>query len=220
MQQALKVAAENEHQPEERRIHFHVPVFQEQLGLFQNTQDFLRDLLDAMRRKPICRHLEVETYAWSVLPSEVRSADVIDSIMCELKRVIERLRERYDVASYASRSTSVTGSMFLNDAFDREIDASERPDRPIPSGLAGARSVLGLGFGMLALGAVLLLAYVLVLTWIAKLGAPPRRVMPLIAGISLLDALLLAILGNPLVAGPAVLGFPATVALQRYVQDM
>ena len=27
-----------------------------------------------------------------------------------------------------------TGGMYLNDAFDRDIDARERPERPIPSG--------------------------------------------------------------------------------------
>ena len=31
------------------------------------------------------------------------------------------------------------GGMYLNDAFDRDIDARERPERPIPSGHVGAR---------------------------------------------------------------------------------
>src|SRR2546425_8066153 len=30
------------------------------------------------------------------------------------------------------------GGMFLNDAFDRAVDARERPERPIPAGLGGA----------------------------------------------------------------------------------
>ena len=30
------------------------------------------------------------------------------------------------------------GGMYLNDAFDRTIDARERPERPIPSGLISA----------------------------------------------------------------------------------
>jgi 4-hydroxybenzoate polyprenyltransferase len=42
------------------------------------------------------------------------------------------------------------GGMYLNDAFDREIDARERPERPIPSGLVSARTVFIIGFGMLA----------------------------------------------------------------------
>jgi 4-hydroxybenzoate polyprenyltransferase len=46
--------------------------------------------------------------------------------------------------------------MYLNDAFDREIDARERPDRPIPAGLADAGAVFAAGFGMLGVGVVLL----------------------------------------------------------------
>src|SRR5262249_15777195 len=47
--------------------------------------------------------------------------------------------------------------MYLNDAFDRAIDARERPERPIPSGRIGAARVFVLGFGMLG-GAVLVVA--------------------------------------------------------------
>lgn len=42
------------------------------------------------------------------------------------------------------------GGMFLNDAFDAEIDARERPERPIPAGEATVGEVLGWGFGLLA----------------------------------------------------------------------
>lgn len=42
--------------------------------------------------------------------------------------------------------------MFLNDAFDRVIDAFERPDRPIPSGQVSAAEVFGAGFALLAFG--------------------------------------------------------------------
>jgi heme O synthase-like polyprenyltransferase len=58
------------------------------------------------------------------------------------------------------------GGMLLNDAFDAEIDAKERPDRPIPAGRASKRVVLQLGFGLLLLG-LLLLAF----TSLAALGA-------------------------------------------------
>jgi 4-hydroxybenzoate polyprenyltransferase len=46
--------------------------------------------------------------------------------------------------------------MFLNDAYDAEIDAKERPERPIPSGEVGAEAVFAAGFGMMAAGLVLL----------------------------------------------------------------
>lgn len=48
------------------------------------------------------------------------------------------------------------GGMFLNDAFDRQADALDRPDRPIPAGEVPARRVFVLGFGMLAGGLLLL----------------------------------------------------------------
>jgi 4-hydroxybenzoate polyprenyltransferase len=237
-----------------------------------------------------------------------------------------------------------TGGMYLNDAFDRESDRRERPERPIPSGRVTARSVFAIGFGLLAAGvlgvemaadtmvaggpaavssglllagvivgydawhkanplspvvmglcrvlvyvtaalaavgrlgpavaggAAVLLSYLIGLTYVAKqenlrevrrlwplafLGAPfvyawptllgggtgailyfallvwaayavawlvrsgrrdiRRAVVSLIAGISLLDALLIAGAGDPTRAAWAVLGFLLTLALQRWV---
>lgn len=48
------------------------------------------------------------------------------------------------------------GGMYLNDAFDADIDAFERPERPIPSGRVSRPTVFRLGFAMLALGIALL----------------------------------------------------------------
>jgi 4-hydroxybenzoate polyprenyltransferase len=42
--------------------------------------------------------------------------------------------------------------MYLNDAFDREIDARERPGRPIPAGLVTADTVFFVGFGLMLAG--------------------------------------------------------------------
>jgi 4-hydroxybenzoate polyprenyltransferase len=236
------------------------------------------------------------------------------------------------------------GGMFLNDAFDRGIDARERPERPIPSGQITAGEVFGIGFCLLgtglgllawnaalrsepmgsvvlsgaALGALIVLydvwhkqnpfspvvmglcraalyvtaglgaggalsptllvgaavlgAYVVGLTFVARqenrksfraggtlgliaspvalalfgsLGAVawaglllfatwavvatlplfsqstpnvPRSVVRLIAGISLVDALMIAAYGAPLLAPLGVLGFGATLFLQRYIR--
>lgn len=52
----------------------------------------------------------------------------------------------------SSLSLFYVGGMFLNDAFDREIDALERPERPIPSGRISAAEVFGAGFGMMGAG--------------------------------------------------------------------
>ena len=51
------------------------------------------------------------------------------------------------------------GGMVLNDAFDREIDARERPGRPIPSGQISVQAVFAIGFGLEALGIALLSRY-------------------------------------------------------------
>jgi len=235
--------------------------------------------------------------------------------------------------------------MYLNDAYDAESDARERPERPIPSGLVSAETVFAAGFGMMAAGlgvllwtgygvaggtglgpafgglglgaaivlynrrhkdnplspvlmglcrvlvyvtaglavahalpaalwtgALLLLCYLIGLTYVAKQetlgavrnlwpllflaapaayalavapnGAPhvvlcllflawigvalwflwrrqpgdvPRAVVSLIAGIALLDAVLIAAAGAAGVAWLAVAGFALTLALQRYV---
>jgi len=230
-----------------------------------------------------------------------------------------------------------TGGMFLNDAFDAQFDAAQRPERPIPSGEVSRRQVVGWGFGMMAggiallagigvapalaglalaatityydwhhkgnvfspvvmglcrvlvyvaaglcitlalpdalwVGAVLMLCYLIGLTYIAKqenlgkvenlwpllfLAAPvaygawlalarpvaglfwllftgwmlvalwflrrrakgdiPRAVVSLIAGISLLDALLIAGTGSLALALLALAGFGVTLFFQRYI---
>jgi hypothetical protein len=48
------------------------------------------------------------------------------------------------------------GGMFLNDAFDRHIDARERPERPIPAGLVSATEVFAIGFGLIVTAVILL----------------------------------------------------------------
>ena len=53
-------------------------------------------------------------------------------------------------------SVMYVGGMYLNDYFDRAIDARERPRRPIPAGEISAATVCAFGFGTLALGIVLL----------------------------------------------------------------
>jgi hypothetical protein len=53
------------------------------------------------------------------------------------------------------------GGMVLNDAFDAEVDARERPARPIPSGRAARGAVFALGFALLGAGLALVHALVL-----------------------------------------------------------
>ena len=56
-----------------------------------------------------------------------------------------------------SLSSFYVAGMYLNDAFDRDIDRVQRPERPIPSGQVGAQTVFTFGFGLLVLGLGLLL---------------------------------------------------------------
>jgi sugar phosphate isomerase/epimerase len=78
-------------QDDEWRVHFHVPLFQERLGPFHNTQPFLDQLLPAAARAGASPHFEVETYTWDVLPEEHRRQPVVDAIARELAWTLERL---------------------------------------------------------------------------------------------------------------------------------
>jgi hypothetical protein len=76
---------------EEWRVHFHVPVFLDDLGAFSSTRDFLEQILDLHRETPISAHLEIETYTWDVLPGSVRSDSVAKDIAREMAWVLQRL---------------------------------------------------------------------------------------------------------------------------------
>jgi hypothetical protein len=51
------------------------------------------------------------------------------------------------------------GGMYLNDFFDREIDARDRPGRPIDAGEIRAGTVSLIGFGLLAAGIALMIPF-------------------------------------------------------------
>ncbi len=68
----------------EWRVHFHVPVFLEQLAEFSSTQPFVREMLALHRQQARTPHLEVETYTWSVLPERVRGIPIEEAIAREL----------------------------------------------------------------------------------------------------------------------------------------
>lgn len=70
------------------------------------------------------------------------------------------LQPGFIVLLMLAMSLAYIGGMYLNDAFDRKIDAQERPERPIPSGRIKASEVFATGF-------TLLIASVLLTTWAA-----------------------------------------------------
>ena len=78
------------------RIHFHVPVFQRELGSFQNTQPHLRDVLAVVRERGVSKHLEIETYTWDVLPEALRAGDAVSAIAAEIEWTRAELARRSD----------------------------------------------------------------------------------------------------------------------------
>lgn len=77
-------------QGSEWRIHYHVPLFLDKYGVLSSTQAELRDALG--RLVPLgVKHLEIETYTWSVLPPELK-LELVDSIEREYRWVLDHLR--------------------------------------------------------------------------------------------------------------------------------
>ena len=75
----------------EWRVHFHVPVYVEDLGGFSSTQSFVRAALALHRQRTRSPHLEVETYTWSVLPPRARDVAIDEAIARELLWVQKEL---------------------------------------------------------------------------------------------------------------------------------
>jgi 4-hydroxybenzoate polyprenyltransferase len=106
-------------------------------------------------------------------------------------------------------SLMYVAGMFLNDAFDRDIDARERPDRPIPAGQVSAAQVFDAGFALL-IGGVALTAAVALAT-----GAGWRPVLCAVALASLIifyDAYHKQNPLSPVVMGLCRVGVYATAA--------
>lgn len=109
-----------------------------------------------------------------------------------------------------------TGGMWLNDAFDAEIDAEERKNRPIPMGEIGVGTVFAVGYGMLGAGVLLAFAFgtkaglagialaiaVILYDWLHK-----RTVLsPVIMGATRFFSYILAALAVAEITGSVILG--------------
>ncbi len=81
----------NDNKPREWRVHFHVPVFLDDLGDFSSTQFFIREALALHKVQPISEHLEVETYTWNVLPDVYKNQTIDQAIGRELNWVKQQL---------------------------------------------------------------------------------------------------------------------------------
>lgn len=91
MAEEERLARSSPGEPVEWRVHFHVPIFLEEMRHFQTTQGELAELLEHLRRNPVCPYLEVETYTWDVLPPEYRTLALPAAIARELAWVRDRM---------------------------------------------------------------------------------------------------------------------------------
>ncbi|REK29376.1 MAG: hypothetical protein DWQ42_03635 [Planctomycetota bacterium] len=66
------------------RIHFHVPVYLSEFGRLGTSRSAILECLAECRRHADVAHFEVETYAWGVLPAELKQATLADGIAKEL----------------------------------------------------------------------------------------------------------------------------------------
>lgn len=75
--------------PDRLRVHFHVPVYLDSIGPLGTTNDQIADAVAAAREYHDTRHFEVETYAWGVLPDELKRDTLAEGIADELKWVLK-----------------------------------------------------------------------------------------------------------------------------------
>ena len=78
--------------PREWRVHFHVPVFLDDLGAFGTTRFALEEALRFHKATPLSRQLEIETYTWDVLPDHLKTGDIVDYVCREIEWVRGQLK--------------------------------------------------------------------------------------------------------------------------------
>ena len=78
----------------EWRVHFHVPLHMEEGKLFGTTAQANLLVLEQLAADPaLCRHLEMETYTWGVLPPALKSRDVVEQLAAEYDWCFARLEQ-------------------------------------------------------------------------------------------------------------------------------
>ncbi len=69
----------------EWRVHFHVPIFLDNLGEYSSTRFFIEEFMQLNRTASVTDHFEVETYTWNVLPDHCKTDDIDTAIVRELE---------------------------------------------------------------------------------------------------------------------------------------
>ena len=78
------------------RIHFHVPIYLDSFGELNGTRDAVSECLRSLQSTEnlnFTGHLEAETYAWGVLPMELRTESLADGIAHELQWLHEQITQ-------------------------------------------------------------------------------------------------------------------------------
>lgn len=74
----------------ELRAHFHVPIFLDRFDLLQSTQDQILKVIAYLKNHKVTDQLEIETYTWDVLPSDLK-APLEQSIIREIQWLKNKL---------------------------------------------------------------------------------------------------------------------------------
>ena len=76
------------------RVHFHIPLHAEPEGDFGDTTSQISGVLREVSSNPnLCRHFEMETYTWEVLPESMQSSDVVDQLTEEYRWCLGKFEE-------------------------------------------------------------------------------------------------------------------------------
>ncbi len=75
--------------PDRLRVHFHVPIYLDSIGPLGTTNNQIAAAVAAAREYHDTKHFEVETYAWGVLPDDLKRETLAEGIADELKWVID-----------------------------------------------------------------------------------------------------------------------------------
>jgi hypothetical protein len=80
---------------DEWRVHFHIPLHAQPAEGFEDTSEHLLGAMDWLGVNPQqCKHIEMETYTWEVLPETLRSASVEDQLVKEYDWTLAQMAKR------------------------------------------------------------------------------------------------------------------------------
>jgi hypothetical protein len=88
------------------RVHFHVPIYVERFGFLATSRSDIQACLRALRGCAELHHLEIETYAWTVLPETLRQATLAEGIAAELRWFQSLVTESEGELSRSSSQTA------------------------------------------------------------------------------------------------------------------